>query len=110
MHVSRSLKKGSKRLFHIAYDHDFKGCWKIAARGSIGRRHLDNRVYEDAHNEIHIAGLAHSVEVTLKGELVGGAYGVSLGSMFFGESMFSESTMPRKSLIRPEKALANESH
>ena len=39
---------------------------------------------------MHLAGLAHSVEVTLKGRLVGGIYGISLGSMFFGESMFSK--------------------
>ena len=38
---------------------------------------------------MYLAGLAHSVEVTLEGELVGGIYGISLGSMYFGESMFS---------------------
>jgi leucyl/phenylalanyl-tRNA--protein transferase len=42
-----------------------------------------------AYNALHEMGLAHSVEVWMNGELMGGLYGVSLGRMFFGESMFS---------------------
>jgi len=43
-----------------------------------------------AYNALHEAGFAHSVEVWERGELVGGLYGVSLGSVFFGESMFAK--------------------
>lgn len=43
----------------------------------------------EAYIELHRRGFAHSVEVVLEGSLVGGFYGVSLGSVFFGESMFS---------------------
>ncbi|WP_251976793.1 leucyl/phenylalanyl-tRNA--protein transferase [Salinicola avicenniae] len=42
-----------------------------------------------AYCKLHHAGLAHSVEVWRAGQLVGGLYGVSLGKIFFGESMFS---------------------
>ena len=42
-----------------------------------------------AYTDLHRAGLAHSVEVYVEGELVGGLYGVCLGGAFFGESMFS---------------------
>ena len=42
-----------------------------------------------AYTDLHHAGLAHSVEVYVNGELVGGLYGVCLGGAFFGESMFS---------------------
>ncbi|NIP15602.1 MAG: leucyl/phenylalanyl-tRNA--protein transferase [Pseudomonadales bacterium] len=42
-----------------------------------------------AYGELHTMGFAHSVEVWLDGKLVGGLYGVSLGRMFFGESMFA---------------------
>jgi leucyl/phenylalanyl-tRNA--protein transferase len=42
-----------------------------------------------AYCELHARGRAHSVEVRLGGELVGGLYGVLLGRVFFGESMFS---------------------
>jgi leucyl/phenylalanyl-tRNA--protein transferase len=42
-----------------------------------------------AYCELHARGHAHSVEVRLEGALVGGLYGVLLGQVFFGESMFS---------------------
>ncbi len=42
-----------------------------------------------AYGRLHDAGFAHSVEVWLEDQLVGGMYGVALGSVFFGESMFS---------------------
>lgn len=41
-----------------------------------------------AYQELHLAGFAHSVESWLNGRLVGGLYGVALGKVFFGESMF----------------------
>jgi len=44
---------------------------------------------QDAYVRLHAAGLAHSVEVFDGDELVGGIYGVAIGRMFFGESMFS---------------------
>lgn len=43
-----------------------------------------------AYSKLFDLGLAHSVEVWLEGQLVGGLYGISLGHMFFGESMFSK--------------------
>jgi leucyl/phenylalanyl-tRNA---protein transferase len=48
---------------------------------------IDERIVE-AYTALHRAGFAHSLEVWLDGELVGGLYGVHLGSAFFGESMF----------------------
>ncbi len=45
-----------------------------------------------AYTELHRHGYAHSIETWLDGELVGGLYGVSLGTVFFGESMFSTRT------------------
>ena len=91
MHVSRSLRKVLKRdLFHIAYDHNFKGVLEnCSQRNDRSEGTWITESMKNAYNEMHKAGLAHSVEVTLEGELVGGVYGVSLGSMFFGESMFS---------------------
>jgi leucyl/phenylalanyl-tRNA--protein transferase len=44
----------------------------------------------NAYIELHYKGFAHSVEVWEKEKLVGGLYGVSIGRIFFGESMFSE--------------------
>ncbi|MDB5820176.1 MAG: aat [Rhizobacter sp.] len=46
----------------------------------------------EAYVDLHAAGIAHSVETWVDGELVGGLYGIGLGRMFFGESMFSHRT------------------
>jgi hypothetical protein len=46
---------------------------------------------------LHRMGYAHSAEVWLDGELVGGAYGVCIGRMFYGESMFARVTTPPRS-------------
>src|SRR5207253_10740877 len=45
----------------------------------------------DAYSKLHDSGFAHSVEAWRDGELVGGLYGIALGRVFFGESMFSRS-------------------
>jgi len=44
----------------------------------------------NSYNELHQQGIAHSVEIWLEEELVGGLYGVAIGKVFFGESMFSK--------------------
>lgn len=46
----------------------------------------------EAYSQLHEMGIAHSVEAWRDGELAGGLYGVALGRMFFGESMFSRAT------------------
>jgi leucyl/phenylalanyl-tRNA--protein transferase len=43
----------------------------------------------DAYAALHAQGIAHSIETWIDGELAGGLYGVALGRMFFGESMFT---------------------
>ncbi|HHZ95812.1 MAG TPA: leucyl/phenylalanyl-tRNA--protein transferase [Flavobacteriales bacterium] len=50
----------------------------------------------NAYTDLHKLGIAHSVEVWKEDELVGGLYGVSIGKMFFGESMFSKATNASK--------------
>ena len=47
---------------------------------------------QQAYCELHLAGLAHSIEAWQDNELVGGLYGVHLGRAFFGESMFSQTS------------------
>ena len=55
----------------------------------------------EAYIELHRLGYAHSVEARLDGELVGGLYGVSLGDVFFGESMFSRADDASKAAFIP---------
>jgi leucyl/phenylalanyl-tRNA---protein transferase len=88
---SRSLAKTLRnRGFEIAFDRDFAGVVSACA----ARREHSNGTWitpemHAAYSELHEHGRAHSVEVSLNGELVGGLYGVLMGRVFFGESMFS---------------------
>jgi leucyl/phenylalanyl-tRNA--protein transferase len=52
-----------------------------------------------AYERLHAAGAAHSIEIWRNGELAGGLYGVALGRMFFGESMFTRRTDASKMAI-----------
>lgn len=51
---------------------------------------------QDAYTKLHLLGYAHSAEAWLNGELVGGLYGIRLGNVFFGESMFSKASNASK--------------
>jgi leucyl/phenylalanyl-tRNA---protein transferase len=89
--LSRSLAKTLRnRGFESAVNRNFKGvieaCAAPRAR-SIGTWITPEML--NAYVELHRRGFAHSVETWLGGKLVGGLYGVRLGAVFFGESMFS---------------------
>lgn len=91
MKISRSLAKTARnRGFEARYDNDFD-----AVMSACGDRKLRpegtwiTREMRHAYLELYRLGHAHSVETWLGGELVGGLYGVRLGKVFFGESMFS---------------------
>ncbi|MEM7099793.1 MAG: leucyl/phenylalanyl-tRNA--protein transferase [Pseudomonadota bacterium] len=91
MKVRRSLAKRIRNAgFNVKMDVDFaqviKACAAIRA-GSEGTW-ITPRM-QSAYIDLHEAGFAHSVGVYQDEELVGGLYGISLGHMFFGESMFS---------------------
>jgi leucyl/phenylalanyl-tRNA--protein transferase len=93
-HVSKSLAKTiRKRPFDIRFNTDFD---QVIAR--CGEPAPDrpstwiNPMILMLYKELHRLGYAHSVEAWEGEELVGGLYGVSLGSAFFGESMFSRRT------------------
>jgi leucyl/phenylalanyl-tRNA---protein transferase len=89
-HVSRRLGETvrSKR-FQITSDRDFSGVIRSCA--TVGDRR--NRTWItpemiDAYQQLHTLGHAHSVEAWRDGELAGGVYGVAIGGLFAGESMF----------------------
>ena len=58
-------------------------------RTETGDRTWITREMQAAYTELHRMGFAHSIECWLEGRLVGGLYGIALGPVFFGESMFS---------------------
>ena len=89
LHVSRSLRVASRR-FQTTIDMSFGEV--IAACASQRRSHgWITPAFQAAYGDLHALGIAHSVEVWRDSELVGGLYGVEIGGLFAGESMFHRS-------------------
>ena len=94
-HVSRSLRKTLRAVarnpdWELRLDLDFAAVMRCCAaprRGQDGTWISEEVVA--AYGELAKRDLAHGVELWRQGQLVGGLYGVSLGRMFYGESMFS---------------------
>ncbi|MGO7548545.1 leucyl/phenylalanyl-tRNA--protein transferase [Rhizobium leguminosarum] len=93
-HVSKSLAKTvRKNPFEIRFDHAFDQVIAACAEETSGRPSTwINRTIRSLYSTLFDMGHAHTVEAWEGDELVGGLYGVSLGSAFFGESMFSRRT------------------
>jgi leucyl/phenylalanyl-tRNA---protein transferase len=94
VHVSRSLAKTLRGdRFDVMVDQDFDAVIDACAAPAPGRENTwINSEIRKLYRELFDMGHAHTVECRLKGELVGGLYGVSLRSAFFGESMFHRAT------------------
>ncbi|WP_437880907.1 leucyl/phenylalanyl-tRNA--protein transferase [Pseudomonas sp. LRF_L74] len=91
LHVSRSLAKLMRQQhLRVTLDQDFAAVIKAC---SEPREYANGTWITDAmqaaYRNLHERGLAHSVEVWQGEELVGGLYGIAMGRLFFGESMFS---------------------
>lgn len=92
MHVPKSLRKMMKRgVYEVKLDTAFEGvidgCARTRRPGQRGT--WITRDMRKAYVRLHDLGIAHSAEAWLDGQLVGGLYGVSLGHVFYGESMFA---------------------
>ena len=90
-HVPKSLaKKIRQKPFEIRIDTAFDRVMELCAEATRARPTTwINPLILTLYKELHRMGYTHSVEAWADGELVGGLYGLSLGSAFFGESMFS---------------------
>jgi leucyl/phenylalanyl-tRNA---protein transferase len=92
--ISRSLHKTMrKQLFEIRYDSAFERV--IAACAAPRAEQGGTWITEDmkrAYLHLHRLGIAHSVEAWQDQQLVGGLYGLGIGQVFFGESMFHRKT------------------
>lgn len=101
--VPRSLRKVARqRRFEITVDADFVGVIDSCAAPRAGARGTwITAEMMDAYVGLHRQGRAHSVEAWRDGQLAGGLYGVAIGRMFFGESMFArESDASKVALIK----------
>jgi len=90
-HVSKSLAKLiRKQTYECSFDRDFTSVITECAKD---RPDQDGtwitESMQAAYQTLHQLGYAHSVEVWLDDELVGGLYGIAIGQFYFGESMFS---------------------
>jgi leucyl/phenylalanyl-tRNA--protein transferase len=89
--TNRSMRKVIQRAsFSVSFDLAFESVIEACAapRDQQAGTWITSGM-RDAYCKLHELGCAHSVEVWQAGELVGGLYGVSLGRVFYGESMFS---------------------
>ncbi|KAF3976855.1 MAG: leucyl/phenylalanyl-tRNA--protein transferase [Methylococcales symbiont of Iophon sp. n. MRB-2018] len=94
LRTSRSLKKTiRKEQFQITFDQAFPQVMQYCAapRNKETGTWITEEIYQ-AYNHLHQQGISHSVEVWFNNELVGGLYGVAIGQVFFGESMFHKKT------------------
>lgn len=92
LRVPRSVATARRKgLYEITFDTDFddviRGCATTPRQGQRGT--WITREMQSAYGELHRQGFAHSAAAWSAGQLVGGLYGVSLGDVFFGESMFA---------------------
>ena len=91
--ISKSMRNIlNKNIFKVTYNKDFRGvisnCSQISRQGQVGTWITAEMI--EAYVKLHELGHAKSVEVWQNDELVGGLYGVDLGHVFCGESMFSK--------------------
>jgi leucyl/phenylalanyl-tRNA--protein transferase len=90
--VSKSMRNIlNRKQFEVSFNHDFRAvishCQKVKRSGQNGTW-ITNEMIE-AYCKLHQEGIAHSIEVWQEDQLVGGLYGIDLGHVFCGESMFS---------------------
>ena len=95
--VSRSLRTSCRR-YEVRVDTAFAEVMAGCADPSRDRGWIDNRIIE-AYRQLHILGWAHSVEAWDEDGLAGGLYGVSMGGLFAGESMFHQRTDASKAAL-----------
>lgn len=102
LHISRSLQKTlRKKIYRVTFDHAFKQVMQhcAGARPKANGTWINDDMLS-AYCTLHQMGFAHSVEVWReqegKTELAGGLYGIAIGRVFFGESMFSHANNASK--------------
>lgn len=102
LHIAKNLQKAlRKNSFIIKADQQFATVLRECAAPRLRQGEWEtgtwlNNEMQAAYQNLHEMGYAHSIEVYAEDHLVGGLYGVSLGRIFYGESMFSRQTNASK--------------
>ncbi|MEY2907960.1 MAG: leucyl/phenylalanyl-tRNA--protein transferase [Pseudomonadota bacterium] len=110
--LSRTLRKSLRsKGFELACNYRFEAVMRAcAAPRADGAGTWISEEMIAAYSTLHALGYAHSIEVSQDGELVGGLYGIHLGKIFFGESMFSRVTDASKAALAALVWLARRGH
>ncbi|MFK8282829.1 leucyl/phenylalanyl-tRNA--protein transferase [Capnocytophaga cynodegmi] len=92
LHISKNIKKLlRKNIYQVTYNQSFEeviiNCASIPRKGQDGTWIHPEMI--TTYTQLHQLGYAHSVEVWYENQLVGGLYGIKMGNIFCGESMFS---------------------
>lgn len=92
VHLSHSVRNFiNRKVYRVTFDQDFRAvmekCASTQRPGQAGTWIIPEMI--DAYTHLHELGFAHSVEVWQDDMLVGGLYGIALGKIFVGESMFA---------------------
>lgn len=91
LHLSRSLRKRLRRQdYQVTFDQAFEAV--VSACAAPRQKQAGTWISDDiltAYLNLHRQGVAHSIEVWIDDELAGGLYGLAIGAVFFGESMFA---------------------
>lgn len=104
LRISRSMRPYfNQQKFKVTFDRDFarviEACQVRASEAERRQRDIGSWITDemlDAYSQLHQMGYAHSVEVWEGDQLVGGLYGLAMGRVFFGESMFTRVTNASK--------------
>jgi leucyl/phenylalanyl-tRNA--protein transferase len=94
LHVSRSLKRRIRQGgFAVKYNTAFRNVMIECGRAAPGREKTwISQEFIEVYSQLHALGFAHSIEIWMNDKLAGGIYGVGIGGLFAGESMFSRVT------------------
>lgn len=90
--LSKLIRKGK---YTVTFDQDFESVMINCAKARSEGTWISEDMIE-AYCQLNLEGYAHSVECRLDGKLVGGLYGIALGGVFFGESMYSSQSNTSK--------------
>ncbi len=100
VHISHSVRNTiNQKRYRVTIDQDFEGvilrCSSIKRKGQEGGTWILPEMIS-AYTKLFNMGIAHSIEVNDEEGLIGGLYGIALGKIFFGESMFADKTNASK--------------
>ena len=90
MHVAKSLHKRIRRGgYQVSHNQHFSQVIRLCTANRFRKESWITEAIKQAYQTLHQQGHAHSIEISMQGNLIGGLYGLAIGAVFFGESIFS---------------------